>query len=33
VRLPVRMSTDLFEKLFLQMVLPMMILIDLMMID
>jgi hypothetical protein len=33
VRLPVRMSTDLFEKLFLQMVLQMMISIDLMMID
>jgi hypothetical protein len=33
VRLPVLMSTDLFEKLFLQMVLQMMISIDLMMID
>jgi hypothetical protein len=33
VRLPVRMGTDLFEKLFLQMVLQMMISVDLMMID
>jgi hypothetical protein len=33
VRLPVRTSTDLVEKLFLQMVLQMMISIDLMMID